>query len=69
MVLGLKSKIDLLSTIFCTPRHDAGYDPEPVTLSLGVNTALNYLTVHQRKEASQARGSTVDHVVLSYQKP
>ena len=41
MSLGLKSKIDLLSTVFCIPRYDTRYDPEPVTLSLGVNTALD----------------------------
>ena len=41
MSLGLKSKIDLLSTVFCTPCYDTRYDPEPVTLSLGVNTALS----------------------------
>ena len=39
MLLGLKSKIDLLSTVFFTPHYDTRYDPEPVTLSLSVNTA------------------------------
>ena len=40
MSLGLKSKIDLLSTVFFTPHYVPRYDPEPVMLSLGVNTAL-----------------------------